>query len=88
MLSEFKEEYVTWYFANLACTSSASVYDFKHDSKQQKYYFKDITSAFNRAYNDSTKSDIIVAFGSFYVVAEVMQSELMKKIIFDYDMIS
>ncbi|MEE3003149.1 MAG: Mur ligase family protein [Pseudomonadota bacterium] len=88
MLSEFKDECVTWYFADLACSGSASRYDFKANVKQHNYYFKNITSAFSKAYNESINDDVVVAFGSFFVVSEVMQSELMKKIIFAYEKIS
>lgn len=63
-----------WYFAALQADKSVNVNNFIVGDRSRSKFFKTISKALDCALNEATDNDIIVAFGSFYVVAEVIQT--------------
>lgn len=70
-----------WYCASINIDKSANIDQLiKHIPANTCNVFKNIPDAFNCAFKRSNKKDIILVFGSFYSVAEVIK-EIKKYII-------
>lgn len=63
-----------WYVAPPNALMPRDCYDLSFPDHTCVEYKETITEAFLKAYEDAEKDDVIIAFGSFYVVSEALQA--------------
>jgi dihydrofolate synthase / folylpolyglutamate synthase len=72
MLSEFDCDNVTWYLSDLGVANGVKKNDIRQAISSECFLFPSISCAFEKAWLDCQKNEMVVVFGSFYVAKEAL----------------